>query len=629
LGKSRVLVVGLDGATFDVVKPLAMKGKLPNIRMLLERGVHATLKSTINPSTSTAWTTFATGKNPGKHGIYGFVSERNGSLLPVRAGDRTEKSIWQIANQHGLKTIVVNVPWTFPPDKVDGIMISGMDTPDTSTEFVHPPKLRNELIEKFDYAIDVEIPPLSLDSFLRDVENLTKKRAATAEHLMKSYEWDLFISVFVCLDRVQHFFWKYYDGTHPQHSDKDTKKYREVIPRFYKMADEIVGRFMDLAKDSTILLMSDHGFGPLHKLVHLERWMAQQGFTAWKETTLFDSRHGFNRALVAKHMLEERGAKIEAPQLGQRRRAIIFHLNKSDTWAGLRIELATLKLSSFYQIGFTARSSSEGMLVEIRNVSKQAELKIDSYRLSTECRTYLATLSSTDPMPTLTLTATSHRDNPTGTVEIKRIFLTELDWTRTIAYSLPNSSEININQKGREFFGQIQPGKKSEELKDIVTKQLRNLKVDGKPLVEKVYRRERLYWGEQLDRVPDLIFTHNDYRYVVGAEFHDGEQLVSCSKLTSGTHRFEGILMMYGEGVRKGVKLPECDIQDVAPTALYILGVPIPRDMDGKVLINVFDEAHARPISYPQEESPTGRITQPTDNDKRILERLKALGYLA
>ena len=116
---------------------------------------------------------------------------------------------------------------------------------------------------------------------------------------------------------------------------------------------------------------------------------------------------------------------------------------------------------------------------------------------------------------------------------------------------------------------------------------------------------------------------------VVGAEFHDGEQLVSCSKLTSGTHRFEGILMMYGEGVRKGVKLPECDIQDVAPTALYILGVPIPRGMDGKVLINVFDEAHARPILYSQEESPTGRITQPTDNDKRILERLKALGYLA
>jgi predicted AlkP superfamily phosphohydrolase/phosphomutase len=455
---------------------------------------------------------------------------------------------------------------------------------------------------------------------------MTRKRAAVVEHLIRNHEWDLCVSVFVCVDRVQHFFWRHYDARHPQHSKKDAEKYGEVIPCFYEMADEIVGRLIDLASDATTVIMSDHGFGPLHKLVNLDRWMAREGFMAWKETPIFDSKKGFNRALVGRHLLETEKGRVEEP--GPSGGGIRLHLGRSDGWAGVRVELTRMKLSSFYQIGFVARSSSEGILAEVFDLSKE-EQKLEEYRLNQENRAYLTAVSSTNPLPCLALRVTSYGGNPTGIVEINRIFLTELDWTKTIAYSFPNSSEININQRGREFFGQIQPGKKSEELKDVIAEKLMGLKVDGKPLVDRVYRKERLYWGERIGQVPDLIFTHRDYRYVAGSEFKNGKGLVSWSKTTSGTHRFEGILVMRGKGIKMGVRLPECSMEDVAPTVLHMLGLPVPRDMDGKVLLDAFEREYATPVRYSADERATRQVAQPTKEDKRILDRLKALGYLA
>src|SRR5438093_9058449 len=117
LPNTRVFMIGWDGATFDLIRPWVAEGKLPNIARLVETGVHGPLRSTIPPWTFPAWTSFMTGKNPGKHGIFDFFRTRPGSydLEFVNGGMRRTVSFWQILSAAGHPVISVSVPCTFPP----------------------------------------------------------------------------------------------------------------------------------------------------------------------------------------------------------------------------------------------------------------------------------------------------------------------------------------------------------------------------------------------------------------------------------------------------------------------------------------------------------------------------------
>src|SRR5438094_2255530 len=128
----RVFLTGWDGATFDLIRPWIDEGKLPNLARLMEAGVHGPLQSTIPPWSFQAWSSFLTGKNPGKHGIYDFFRTPPGTydLEFVNADHRRGgASFWQLLGEAGRKVIAISIPGTFPPDKVNGIMISGFDFP--------------------------------------------------------------------------------------------------------------------------------------------------------------------------------------------------------------------------------------------------------------------------------------------------------------------------------------------------------------------------------------------------------------------------------------------------------------------------------------------------------------------
>src|SRR5258708_11462961 len=144
---SHVFVIGLDGATFDLIHPFIAQGFLPNLQSLISKGSYGELSSTIPPVTASAWTSFMTGKNPGKHGLFDFMQRRKNSydLAPVSAFDRDGKAVWEIASELGKKCIVIGVPVTYPPTPLNGLMVTGMLTPRGAADYTYPPELKNEI----------------------------------------------------------------------------------------------------------------------------------------------------------------------------------------------------------------------------------------------------------------------------------------------------------------------------------------------------------------------------------------------------------------------------------------------------------------------------------------------------
>lgn len=280
----RVVILGLDGATFAVIDPLIEKGLLPNLARLRREGVRGELRTTIPPVTPCAWSTFATGKNPGKHRIFDFIYREPGAyrLVPVDARRRRGPTLWRLADEAGLRTCVFNVPLTYPPEALRrGVMVTGLLTPSTRTTYTHPPELAAELDRVTGgYRVGAEqaySPGLEgpfLKGLLRDLD----RRAAAARHLWRQRPWDLFIAVFNESDTVQHGLWHAWDPRHPRHREPLARRFGDAFARVYRRLDEEVGWYLrQLGPEDTLIVMSDHGAGPLRAFFFVNNWLLEQG----------------------------------------------------------------------------------------------------------------------------------------------------------------------------------------------------------------------------------------------------------------------------------------------------------------------------------------------------------------
>jgi len=197
----RVIIIGLDGATWDLLTPWVNKQDLPNFKILMENGCFGTLESTIPHITPPAWTSMSTGKNPGKHGIFDFSSiikdtdnVRNLDLYNSRS--KKSKEIWDYLN---MKSIIVNVPVTYPPRKINGIMVTGMYTPHMESDFTYPEEVKKEILELFpDYKIELNLNEYmdNKQNFLGDLYKLTEERIKLFWHFFRK-DWGFFYFVFV------------------------------------------------------------------------------------------------------------------------------------------------------------------------------------------------------------------------------------------------------------------------------------------------------------------------------------------------------------------------------------------------------------------------------------------------
>ena len=298
--KRRAILLGIDGVTFDLLLPWTRNGIMPNLGRAMEMGSYGDLGSTLPPTTPPAWTSCVTGSGPGKHGIFDF---RESYLLdpyrqPVSSVSVKAPKIWQLLNAAGRKTGVMNVPVTYPPERVDGFMISGMMTPSQECDYTFPSGLKHEIHSACgDYLIEIDIPRYNVERlddsllFFRDITNCFKKRKEVFFHLMDQKEWDFFMVVFTMTDRIQHLFWKYLFPGSELHDQQHAPLIREEIFKCYSLVDDMLGEVLSgLDGGTDLFLVSDHGFGYTEKWFNVDRWLEDTGvLKEWPEAEVMFS----------------------------------------------------------------------------------------------------------------------------------------------------------------------------------------------------------------------------------------------------------------------------------------------------------------------------------------------------
>ena len=297
--KARVLVIGLDGATFDLIKPWAAEGRLPTLARLMDGGAHGSLHSTIPPMTGPAWTTFATGVNPGKHDLYDWIAREAGTyhFLPTTALDCKTPTVYELLSQVGRSVCVMNVPMTYPPKPVNGVVVSGLPAPDLESGVTYPETLLDEIRENVgDYILYPDpgqaYSDSGIDAFLTRLYRTTDLRVETLTYLRGRSDWDFAMVVFNGTDTISHAMWKFMDSSHPLHDPAKAKKYGNAIRDYYSYVDAKLAAIVDeLDDDTTLIIMSDHGFGPFHKFIHVNNWLMDQDFMAVKPGALAGLKH--------------------------------------------------------------------------------------------------------------------------------------------------------------------------------------------------------------------------------------------------------------------------------------------------------------------------------------------------
>jgi len=660
---TKIFVLGIDGGTFDIINPLIKEGKLPNIQKIIKNGVCGKLKSTFPPVTGPAWTSFMTGKNIDKHGIFDFheCSFEYKRKLVNSTFIKSEK-LWKIMNRFDKKVGIIGVPMTYPPEEVNGFMITGFGTPSDKADFAYPPTLHTELVMNIGPYI-VDIYPMSYEEndeirYLTDLYNSEKCRIKAVKYLMKYYDWDFFMVVFSGADYLQHFFWKYRDESHPAHNPKTHYKYKDVIPQYYQRIDSIIGEIWNRLDENTVLMiMSDHGGGPHKKKAYINRWLEKLGllfvkseFTLKYEdiTKIPHERIELHEWIKLNHIhdfcIEDDILFIKSigndphfynPKISFKtddNSYILINMRSSESGVG----------QVFYDIGMGYREADSASFDVEKSRFNQYLIKLPENKTINSLRidplNKMANLEIKDIM-----IFSSHLEEKTNTeidpnidikINIKGV-PDKIDWGKTKAYSgYETEIGIYVNLKGREPEGIVNPGKEYEKLRDYIIKELKNLTdpETNEHIIDWVKKREELY-SENFKNGPDILFMMKGMEYISYEELKD--EIFEISKWRSGTHRMDGIFMAIGRNIRKGQEIENAEIVDIAPTILYAMGIPVPRDIDGRVLTDIFEKPHleSNPIRYTRAENEDEVIKHlakffSKEDEEDVKRRLRSLGYI-
>ncbi len=305
----RSIIFGIDGLTFSIMHPLIARGDLPNFQRLVQQGSEAVLESKYPPLTPPAWVSLSTGLKPARHGIYDYweYEEQRERGTPRKAHVQTQrkagKAIWNILSDYGKQVLVINVPVTYPPETVNGIMVSGYLTPGSDVDFTFPVAFKEELFKVVpDYQIDVQFHDTfsvkskeeareMIDSVLR----MTEARIDLTLHLLKEKPWDFCYVVFVGADRLQHAFWEEISSL-----DKDVTEY-------FRLLDHGLGRILELlGPDDSLFVVSDHGFQGAARGFDINEFLCNKGLLVPDADVLRRRLRG-RRISSVKHTLKQAG----------------------------------------------------------------------------------------------------------------------------------------------------------------------------------------------------------------------------------------------------------------------------------------------------------------------------------
>lgn len=572
-GNAKVIVVGLDGATFELIKPWAEAGLLPTFWRLIREGAHGDLESAPNQRSAASWTSFMTGKNPGMHGIYEFYDyvENTYDIRFINGSIRSGKSLWRLLSDQGRRVGVINVPMTYPAEEVNGFLIAGLDAPGPDGQgFTYPSGLIREVEgEVGRYILEPGLTGLivgnQVDLAMNMLEKELTQKTQVAKHLMEKHPWEFFMVVFRSVDAAQHCFWKYMDSGHPQYREEEHRRYGETILKTYQRVDAYLRELVEgMADDTTLILVSDHGFGRKHPATaQLNLWLESQGYLRF--------------------LPEERAKGVS----GRLRRT--------------RCDL----LGALYRavVGKTSRSTKEAL---VRRLPRLRD-KVQS-RLCFSGIDWSGTLAYSDSLfPTVLVNLRG--EAPLGVVvpgkEYKEL-VARLKRDLLQCRDVTTGARIVAGVFHRE---EIYHGPYVKKAPDLLIRWREDVPIHGIAIEGLgASRRDRLLWAKPL--IP-------------------GED----PAIISGDHHLQGIFIACGKSIRGGVQLQGTKIVDVAPTVLYAMGCPVPSDMDGQVLLPIFRESflrdHAVRVAGSSDagEAPARQAVYSASESEEIKNRLRDLGY--
>jgi predicted AlkP superfamily phosphohydrolase/phosphomutase len=525
------LLIGLDGATFTVLDPYVERGVMPFVGELLERGTRASLRSVMPPLTPPAWTSLMTGKLPGQHGVFDFFQKDEPDSIYFRfasSQDVRSATIWTLASEAGRRIISLNFPLMFPPPPVEGCVVPGGMMPWRQLRLgCHPPGLFDRL-----KALPGFSPRemLDMDLEVKAIEGCPEDELAewVERHIVREWRWfevlrrlmrdepaDLIGVLFDGVDKLQHLCWRFIDpACRPQQPTPWERQMIEACERYFRSLDGMLAELVVAAgPDATVVVASDHGFGPTREVFHVNTWLESQAYLTWAD--------GGDR----------------------------------------------------------------------------------------------------DADPTAV-----------GFAEMTR-HVHALDWDRTLAYAAtPSSQGIHVVARVPGTDDPLPETTRRRVAADLADG-LRRLRRpgDGRPLVAEVWTREEAFAGPYAAFGPDVSLVLADGGTM---SILPSETLVARRPEVQGHHRWEGVFVASGPGIRAGADAGELSIVDVAPLVLHALGIAAPDDMTGRVPVEIFDpgEAERRPPrrrpAGPAPDVAAPEVEPDADEQAALLQRLRALGYV-
>ena len=523
------IVLGLDGATFDLLNPWIEDGVLPNIKKLIAGGTNAVMVSCLPPVTCPNWKCYSTGKGPGKLGIFWWekVDVNNRTIESVRYADHVKsKEIWDLMNDRGYRTAVINMPTTYPPKEIKGCMIAGgPDCPNKN--FTYPKELERELKDKFGYKIrPAKIARLrskdtrAVSEVLKQIQRLF----AVTNYLMGKNYYDFIHLTVFCISFVQHFLWD-----------------DEIVKEIWSSIDWEIGNLLsELPEGCGVIIMSDHGMREVSKEFYINKWLEEKGYLVLKEGTdrLLSKRTSYKKGLVFVEVLKK-----------------------------IRLKEVFKKILPFKRYILGPNVFVGGI----------------------------------------------------GEEKAKRI-----DWDK---------SRVIASGQGPLYLIGSKDGSDYEDLRDEVIASLRGLKdpETEKHIVEKIHRKEEVYPLVLTDNAPDIVLEP-ETSYRINGEIGDTPVFVNCCRWAAENDP-PGIFIAYGKDIKALNKLPNINITDLAPTILHWMDIPVPEDMDGRIMKEIFKKdsnPYRREIkrckSDDLSDSDCGGYNK--EEEKIVQERLKELGYL-
>ncbi|MFN2586740.1 MAG: alkaline phosphatase family protein [Actinomycetota bacterium] len=301
------VAIGLDGAAWHLLDPMLQSGTMPRLAALKEKGAWGTLKSTVPTYTPPAWTSAATGVNPGRHGIYGFVAGNAQSDRQelVHSGMIRASTIWEIANEQGARAGIYNLPLTYPPRALDGWMVSGMMTPGYGEHLRgfaswdgggggtdHGKTGANAQLEQRilewapGYVVDVSAnyeQDWRDDALAKRALESIRQREVVLRGLLELDPPDVLFAVMEAPDRLQHVYYRYLDPSDGLYSSDEGERLRDAVTECFAAMDRIVGLLEDYAgPDGGVVVCSDHGFTAWEVSVHVNALLEQWGYLELK-----------------------------------------------------------------------------------------------------------------------------------------------------------------------------------------------------------------------------------------------------------------------------------------------------------------------------------------------------------